>query len=380
MPAFAAVEVPLVSTFMLSTKQGKEAYVEPVMDSGGYRFTVKVGAPLDSAAARAGTKLSRGAFRCLMSDVPIKYAYVDDEANAGRMGERLMAVVAQGDRTRLYLSPTDAAVAVARSAKPEWKPDAPSRGTWASNAQGRRYGFRTFGDYFTPRQLVALSTFSDLVTEARNRIRQDAIAAGLPDGQALHTSGTGAAAYADAAVVYLAFMLDKCADYWSSICSWHVSRELVRNTFGRQAIPMMWDFAETNPLSDSSGNWMAMVDWTWKAIARFPAIGGGNAMQTDARSLAQECAHLTSTDPPYYDNIGYADLSDFFYVWLRRSLRTVLPDLFATMMVPKAEELIATRYRHDTKAQAEAFFMNGMTQAMKRLAEQAHPGFPTTIY
>ena len=367
-PAFGTIEVPLASTFVLSSRKGKEAYVEPVVDTDGWRFIVKVGPPPESA--KAGTKLSRGAFRCLMSDVPIQYAYIDGEANAGRMGARLMAVVAQGDRTRLYLPPTEEAVAVARSAAPEWKPDTASRGTWASNAQGRRYGFRTFGDYFTPRQLVSLTTFSDLVTEARDRIRQDAAAAGEAD----------AAAYADAAVVYLAFIVDKCADYWSSICTWHVSREIVRNTFGRQAIPMTWDFAETNPLSDSSGNWMAMVDWTWKATAAFPAIERGIATQEDARSLVHERARIASTDPPYYDNIGYADLSDFFYLWLRRTLRPLLPGLFATISVPKAEELIADPYRHDTREQAEAFFVNGMTQAMRRLAEQAHPGYPTTIY
>ncbi len=367
-PAFGTIEVPLVSTFLLSTKQGREAYVEPVVDARDWRFTVKAGPPPEGA--KAGTKLARGAFRCLISNVPIQYSYIDDEANAGRMGARLMAVVAQGDRTRLYLPPAEEAVAAARSATPAWKPDTASRGTWASNAQGRRYGFRTFGDYFTPRQLVALTTFSDLVTEARDHIRRDAVAAGEAD----------AAAYADAAVVYLAFIVDKCADYWSSICSWNVSREIVRNTFGRQAIPMTWDFAEANPLSDSSGNWMAMVDWTSKATATFPAIERGTATQEDARSLVHERARIASTDPPYYDNIGYADLSDFFYVWLRRALRSVFPGLFATIAVPKAEELIADPYRHDTKAQSKAFFMDGMTRAMERLAEQAHPAYPTTIY
>ena len=198
-PAFAGVAVPLAPKFMLSTKKGNEAYVEPVIDGADYHFTVKVGPPPDLAAARAGTRLSRGAFQCVMSGVPIKYSYIDDEANAGRMGVRLMAVVVQGDRTRLYLPATGAGVASAQGAKPRWKPDTPSRGTWASNAQGRRYGFRTFGDYFTPRQLVALNTFSDLVAEARDRIRHDACAAGrVDDGQSIRSGSTGATAYADA--------------------------------------------------------------------------------------------------------------------------------------------------------------------------------------
>ncbi len=369
-PAFGTIEVPLASTFILSGKKGKEAYVEPVVDTDGWRFIVKVGPPPESA--KAGTKLSRGAFRCLMSDVPIQYSYIDDEANAGRMGARLMAVVAQGDRTRLYLPPTEEAVAVARSATPEWKPDTASRGTWASNAQGRRYGFRTFGDYFTPRQLVALTTFCDLVTEARDRIGRDAVTSGSLDDD----TATG---YAEAVGVYLAFAISRLADRGSSICGWDVAYVKIRNTFGRQAIPMTWDYAEANPLSESSGNWQSMVDWIWKSILTFPAIGNGNAVQEDAQAHIHD-AHVASTDPPYYDNIGYADLSDFFYVWLRRTLRSVLPDLFATIAVPKTEELIADPYRHDTKAQAEAYFVNGMTQAMRRLAEQAHPGYPTTIY
>ena len=380
-PAFADVDVPLASTFMLSTKKGREVYVEPLIDGREYRFTVKTGTPSDTEAAKAGTKVSRGAFRCLMSSVPINYSYIDDEANAGRMGARLMAIVVQGVRKRLYLSPTDRAVAVARSAVPEWKPDAPSRGTWASNAQGRRYGFHTFGDYFTPRQLVALVTFADLVGEAMERVRRDAAAAGLPDdGRRLRDGGTGAAAYAEAIAVYLAFAVDKCADYWSTICSWIVPREIVRNTFGRQAIPMMWDYTEANPLGGSTGNWMAMIDWIWKSIIMLPATGGGYSVQAEAQSHTHESVHLASTDPPYYDNVGYADLSDFFYVWLRRTLRSVLPDLFSTLAVPKTEELVATLHRHGTRARAEAFFIDGMMQAMKRLAQQAHCGFPTTIY
>ncbi|GIX32367.1 MAG: hypothetical protein KatS3mg125_0323 [Lysobacterales bacterium] len=196
----------------------------------------------------------------------------------------------------------------------------------------------------------------------------------------LRDGGTGAQAYAEAVGVYLAFAVDKCADYWSSICSWHSSGEKMRNTFGRQAIPMMWDFAEANPLCDSSGNWMAMVDWTWKALEPQPAHPFGLAAQADAHTQSHSANKIISTDPPYYDNIGYADLSDFFYVWLRRSLRPVFPELFATLAVPKAEELVATPYRHGSKQKAEQFFLDGMTQAMHRLAEQAHPAFPVTIY
>ena len=380
-PAFSGVEVPLISTFMLSTKKGKETYVEPVIEGRDYHFSVKVGTPRNAAAVKTGTKLSRGAnFRCVLSGAPIAPNYIRAEGMAGRIGARLMAIVAEGDRGRVYLAPDQEHAERTKEARPEWAPTAavPERLT-GGTCYG--YGLTTFGDLFTPRQLVALNTFSDLVTEARDRIRQDAVAAGFPnDGHPRLTRGATATAYADAVGVYLAFVVDKCADYWSSICSWHVSREIVRNTFGRQAIPMMWDFAEANPMGESTGNWMAMVNWTWKSVATFPRLGSGAAVQADAQSLRVEDAYVSSTDPPYYDNIGYAALSDFFYVWLRRSLRSTFPDLFSTMAVPKAEELVAAPYRHGTKAKAEAFFVNGMTRAMERLVQQAHIGFPTTIY
>jgi putative DNA methylase len=342
---------------------------------------VKVGKPKDAEAAKNGTKFSRGSFRCLFSDVPIPYEYIDDEANAGRMGARLMAIVAQGERGRVYLPPTEAMEAVAREARPTWKPDAPSRGTWASNAQGRHYGFRTFGDYFTHRQLVALTTFSDLVQEARERVKHDALTSGLPDdGKPLAAGGTGGTGYADAVAVYLAFALSKVANIGSSIASWMSDRGAFRETFARQAIPMVWDFAEANPFADAGGSLGTALEKGAMAIGAFPAGVGGHAAQADAATQDVGNGKAVSTDPPYYDNIGYADLSDFFYVWLRRSLKPVFPDLFATLAVPKAEELVACSYRHGGKGQAEAFFLDGMTRAMHRLAEQAHPAFPVTIY
>jgi putative DNA methylase len=380
-PAFAHVDVPLASTFMLSTKPGKEAYVEPVLENGSYRFTVRVGKPKNAEAAKNGTKLARGAnFRCLMSGTPIPGDYIKAEGRAGRMGARLMAIVAEGERGRAYLPPTPEHEAAAQEANPKWRPEMMLPDN-PRDFKTPNYGLTTYGDLFTPRQLVALTTFSDLVGEAMEQVKRDALAAGLPDdGKPLREGGIGATAYAEAVGVYLAFSVDKAADYWSSICTWHSSKELIRNTFGRQAIPMVWDYAEANPFCDSSGNWMAMVDWTWKALETVAARAGGSAAQDDAQSQSVSADKIVSTDPPYYDNIGYADLSDFFYVWLRRSLRPVFPDLFATLAVPKAEELVATPYRHGSKEKAEQFFLDGMTRAMHRLAEQAHPAFPVTIY
>ena len=380
-PAFANVDVPLASTFLLSTKKGKEAYVEPVVEDGCCCFTVKSGKPPGSA--KNGTKLARGAnFQCVMSGAVINDPYIKAESMGGRMGSRLMAVVAEGDRGRIYISPTPEQESVARQARPAWTPDQPMNRDTPNLVSGRGYGFFTWADLFTDRQLVALTTFSDLVAEARDRVQRDAVAAGKPDdgGVLLREGGTGPKAYAEAVGVYLAFVVDKCVDYWSTVCTWHNSREIIRNTFGRQAIPMTWDFAETNPVSTSSGNFTAMLDWVRKCINQMPVAGGSYASQENAQDQAVSINKLVSTDPPYYDNIGYADLSDFFYVWLRRSLRSVFPGLFATLAVPKAEELVATPYRHGSKKKAEEFFLAGMTLAMQRLADQTHLAFPVTIY
>lgn len=383
-PAFAHVDVPLASTFMLSTKAGKEAYVEPVIEDGGYRFTVKVGKPKDAEGAKSGTKLSRGAnFQCLMSGTPIAGDYIKSEGRAGRMGARLMAIVAEGDRGRVYLAPTPEHEAAARKARPAWKPETPlapdPRALWTPP-----YGLTTYGDLFTPRQLVALTTFSDLVQEARERAERDALPAGLPDdGKPLRDGGTGAQAYAEAVGVYLAFVVSRLADFNSTVCGWIPIVQATRNTFARQAIPMTWDYAELNVF----GNWLMSYSAALEKIIKpqeiaFPAVNAGvaQALQADGQAQSLSAGKIVSTDPPYYDNIGYADLSDFFYVWLRRSLRPVFPDLFATLAVPKAEELVATPYRHGSREKAEQFFLDGMTHAMHRLAGQAHPAFPVTIY
>ncbi|MDE0208009.1 MAG: DUF1156 domain-containing protein [Candidatus Tectomicrobia bacterium] len=615
-PAFANVDVPLASTFMLSTKKGKEAYVEPVIENGRYRFTVRVGVPEDVEAAKAGTKLARGAnFRCVMSGAPMGGDYIKGEGTAGRMGARLMAIVAEGDRGRVYLEPTPEHESAARGAKPTWEPEVaipPDRRSMFTPL----YGLTHFNHLFTPRQLVALTTFSDLVSEAQERVKrdylgarasrprrgQDALAPNSPEtsgvrpstphhrarlphfetgplpqhicfrladslpqsllrqwddelhilpeteqqderrrrieaalnqghgacalnrpeaaalardalrqfdgdryhlhgwvvmpnhvhvlatlrgdntlsgvvdawksytahrhnpirggsgafwsadyfdrfmrdeehfaatldyihwnpvraglcaepgdwqwssyreqaaeqdgGQAalhqegetpslpgsaataaderpLRDGGTGATAYAEALAIYLSLAVDKVADRNSTVCSWATLREHARNTFGRQAIPMVWDFAESNVLSDSSGNFEGGVASIVSALGSVNPSNIGRGKQADAQSQEIATQKVVSTDPPYYDNIGYADLSDFFYVWLRYSLKPILPKLFATLAVPKVQELVATPYRHGGKEEAEAFFVNGMSRAVGRLAEQVHPAFPVTIY
>jgi putative DNA methylase len=372
-PAFAQIHVPLASTFLLSTRPGNESHVEPVVGQDGYRFMAKVGTQRDSASATSGTKVGRGSnFSCLLSGAPISAEYIRAEAKAGRMGVRLMAVVAEGHRRRIYLSPTSAQEAVAQVARPEWYPDV----EFFQQALGFNigsYGMTRWSDLFTNRQLVSLRTFAELVEEARERVLLDLGASEPADF----------AGYADAIATYLAFAISKSVDGSSTICRWMVQRDSLFSTFSRQALPMTWDFAEVNLLADCTRSLSESVGWTAESIEGIAPIKGGRAgiaKQADAMVQDIGFGKVISTDPPYYDNIGYADLSDFFYVWLRRSLKPIYPDLFSTVTVPKSEELVATPERHGGKDGAGKFFLNGMTQAMHRLAEQSHPVFPVTIY
>jgi putative DNA methylase len=377
-PAFSHVDVPLASTFVLSSKAGKESYVQPVVEGDGYLFTVKLGKP--PAHAKEGTKLSRGAnFRCLLSDTPIEPNYIKSEGQAGRMATRLMAIIAEGPTGRIYCTPTEQMEKSAKEVESGWQsemklPHDP-RNFWTVD-----YGLRTFGSLFTQRQLAALSAFSDLATEVRHKVREDAMAAGIVgDGKGLNLGGKAADAYAEAVSVYLSLGVGRSANYWSSLTPW--GGEFIVQTFGRNALPMVWDFAEANPFSSSTGNWTGALAWIENVITRaLPANTAGFASQEIAQKQTVSQGKVVSTDPPYYDNIGYADLSDYFYVWLRKSVRDIYPDIFSTLGVPKADELVATPYRHGGKEKAEKFFLNGMTEAMQRVAEQSHQSYPVTIY
>ena len=379
-PAFSHVDVPLASSFVLSSKKGKEAWVEPVIEGDSYCFEVRVGKP--PADAKNGTKAgSRGAnFTCLLSGSPINSKYIMREGQAGHLGRRLMAVVAVGDRGKVYLSPQYEMEDNANKAMPDWMPEVEFFGKALGFRIGN-YGFKTWATLFSHRQLVALATFSDLVQEARARVIEDARKSGWDDdGRGLDAGGTGATAYGDAIAVYLAFAVDRCADYWSCFGRWQPANQQLSNMYGRQAIPMVWDYPEANPFSEKGGSFNNLFDWTVQSLPHLGAWDPGKAIQADARNQVISNNKVISSDPPYYDNVGYADLSDFFYVWMRRSLRSIYPSLFATMAVPKAEELVATPCRHGGKDDAEQFFLEGMKQALLNLAKQSHPAFPVSIY
>jgi putative DNA methylase len=385
-PAVGGVHVPLVRSFWLTTKKGKEAFIEPIIDrkSNSYRFVVRTGKPTDKAVVDAGTKLGRGCkFRCLLSDQPIAETHIKGTGARGELGATLLAVVAEGARGRVYLSPecvTQIHVDRPRDLQGIDSPLADDpRNLWCLG-----YGLDTFDKLFTSRQLVALTTFSDLVQEARAKVLADARRAGtLPhDDRPLPDGGAGPRAYADSVATYLAFGVSKCCNLSSTLTSWMSDRGAFRETFARQALPMVWDFAEANPFSDSGGNMSMFIERIADTVAASPSITSGSAKQLDATAAINGVDFpAISTDPPYYDNIGYADLSDFFYVWLRRSLKDVYPSLFATALTPKAQELIASPYRHDgDKHKAQEFFETGLGRAFSRMHEAHASGYPLTVY
>jgi putative DNA methylase len=349
-------EMPLASSFVLSKKKGKEAYIQPVIEGKNIRYEVKHG-----KGAPEAPKTGRGQFKCICCGEPVQGKYIKSEGAAHRIGYQLMAIVGEGERGRVYLSPTSVHIYVAKVLQPDWLPDGDMFGKAAD--QLPLYGYKAYKDIFTPRQLIALTTFSDLVTEAQSQV--------IKDG--------GSKEYAQAVSVYLTFVLDRQANYSSSLNTY--ADGFVTQTFGRQALPMVWDFSETNVFSNSSGNWSGAVEWVVKCFDIFPCTTKSYATQHDAQTNNDMCDIMVSTDPPYYDNIGYADLSDFFYIWMRQSLKTIYPDIFRTMLVPKTEELTALPYRFDgDRTEARVFFEKGMLTAFKQIYCYSRDDVPVTVY
>lgn len=363
------IEMPLVRSWWLAKKKGRETFVVPTVVGDAehpsglrVRFEVGTGAAAAPTAETDGTVGRAGAV-CIACESPVDLKYVRSEGVAGRMSERLMAIVAEGGRNRAYFAPDDEQVAIALKAQPGWLPDA-SIPEQALGFRVQAYGMTKWVDLFTARQLTALTTFSDLVGEARLKV--------VADG--------GTEAYADAVATYLGFLISKLADWLSAFCSWMAPVEKVRDTFARQAIPMVWDFMEINPFSNSVGNVSAHFEWIVAAIGKLPETSSKvSVSQGNAKDVVSQKA-IISTDPPYYDNIGYSDLSDYFYVWLRRTLREVHPDILGTVLVPKAEELVANPFRNGGRAGAKEFFENGFRDVFARARDVASPDFPMTVY
>ncbi|MDV3135196.1 DUF1156 domain-containing protein [Mycobacterium sp. 29Ha] len=362
------VEMPLVGNFWLSRRKGKEAFLVPAVvrdpsSPAGVRIDFSVGQAPDLPPSRvAEGTVGRSGAACLACAAAVPLAYIRDRGRAHEFGVQLVAVVAEGSRQRVYLPSSPMHESAAEVPTPEESVSG-SLGYYPRDLKAPTYGLTEFTDLFTSRQLVALTTFSDLVAEARELVEADG----------------GTRDYADAVATYLGLAVSRTADRSSTIASWDSSLGKVRNTFGRQAIPMTWDFAEVNLFSSSTGNFLSQFDWVTDAFERGPTQARGIAAQVDATSGQYEGV-VISTDPPYYDNIGYSDLSDFFYIWLRRSLRAVHPQLLSTMLVPKAEELVANPYRHDGNQGAREFFEEGFRRVFARARASASPDYPITVY
>ena len=371
-------EAPLVRSFDLSKKKGKEWHVEPVVKDCHVDFDVVPG-----KSSREGTVNRKGA-TCIHCGMPIDFEHIREMGREEKLGAQLMAIVAEGPKGRKFIAPDEIQIETSNVPKPEDYPLG-ELAHYPGHLNTKVYGLNTFDKLFTNRQLTALTTFSELVHEAQRKACEDALGVGLADdGVGLADGGTGAKARGEAIGVYLAFVVDKLTDRHSSICSWDPSpKQLsIRNVFGRQAIEMKWDYAEANPFSSSTGSFDNMSGWILSVLKKLPVhVFPGHAKQWDAQSDNGMRGIMVSTDPPYYDNIGYADLSDYFYVWMRQSLRKTYPKLFGTMLVPKAEELIATPYRENRgRDGARTFFEEGMFHAFKQVHEYARGDIPTTIY
>ncbi|MCT1443918.1 DUF1156 domain-containing protein [Corynebacterium sanguinis] len=369
------IEVPLVRSWWLSKKKGKEVWVEAKVVDGEVRYKVRHDA--EGPKGDADGTVSRKGAVSIADGTPIDFKYIRSEAQAGRMGAHLIAVVGEDSRGRIYISPEPNHGDAAEVERPSTIPHAELPPA-ALGFRVQTYGFKLWADLFTNRQLVALTTLSDLVSEAREKVLSDALASGMERGARLDAGGSGAEAYADAVATYLAMSVSKISNTNSSITSWMNDRAAFRETFSRQALPMVWDFAEANPLNPYGGSFAASLGKAAETIQVLP-ISIGEAQSLDASSRSYS-GLVVSTDPPYYDNIGYSDLSDFFYVWLRRSLREFLPSVFGTMLTPKTDELVANPYRHGGKEGAEQFFVEGFNKVFKRMREGARTDVPLTVY
>ncbi len=380
-PACGA-QMPLVRSFYLSTKKDKEAWIEPYIDHTVTPPTINFAINTNANKPQDGTVNRQGA-RCIICGTTVPFEYIRSEGRAGRMGTQLMAIVAESMGKRIYLSPNTDHIRIAAHAVPTSEVPITDLPEKALSFRVQVYGMTQHRDLFTSRQLVALTTLSDLVQEAHQQVLVNARATHLPsDTQPLYAGGSGAVAYADAVAIYLGMGISRLSDICNALCRWENTKTQVRNLFTRQSIPMLWDFAEPNVFANAAGDFGVSIGNLAKALETTPAKDQGSVKQQDAMIFVNGVAQpMISTDPPYYDNIGYADLSDFFYVWLRRSLKEIYPDLFLTMLVPKKQELVATPYRFDgDKKRAQEFFETGLEQAFERMRAIQHSEYPLTVY
>jgi putative DNA methylase len=383
-PAFSEIPVPIASNFVLSAKPGQEVWIEPVVDKVAKTIVYRIrneGTAAELQQAKQGTKAGRGAnFRCILSGSAITMDHVRSAAKNGQLGSKLMAIVAEHGSGRIFLEANKTHEHAANQISSDLRPTmllSPDRRAFTPPD----YGMLQYGDLFTERQLVLLNTLSELVHEARKQIENDTIAAGGSNDQVrLSEGGTGARAYAEAVSVYLGFGVSRLSDIQNALCRWEPSKTQVRNLFGRQAIPMLWEFGENNAFANAAGDFRTSLGSIIKVLERLTPMGFSQIVVADAKNASLPNGAVISTDPPYYDNVGYADLSDFFFCWMRPILRPVFPEIFGLIATPKSDELVASSYRHGGRNAAEEFFLDGMRGALSNLAVQSSNEFPATVY
>ncbi len=357
-------EVPLMRSFWLAKKGSKSVALRLLPNPAQKRVDFEIIKNPKASDVGEGT-IRRGSAECPVCGYTTPVASVRrqlKERRGGAADARLFAVVTtrEGEQGRFYRLPTVADLEAAQKAAAELQrrksehqgrlslvPDEPlpPQGTLGFRVQ--LYGMQEWGDLFTPRQMLALTTLVKLVQEIQNKLTNKY------ESDFIHAIQT-----------CLALMIDRCSDYWSSLCSWHSSKELIRNTFARQAISMVWDFVEVNPFSDASGDLQGAFEWISQVCAIKVATEHTNSLATCSSAtthpLPNDATQVLATDPPYYDAVPYADLSDFFYVWLKRTVGDRYPDLFGAKLTPKDDECVVD----ETKGHDKAYFERMMGQAL----------------
>ncbi len=373
-------QMPLASSFILSQKKGREAWAEPYWENNKLKFRVNYGkCPKEKQTVKIGKGAS---FKCCFCGSVSEKSYIRDQFVEKKVRNGMMAVVSEYRGSRVFLSPSAEDIIASEQANPQWVPEDYMNTDTPDLVSGRGYGITQWNELFTDRQLATLTTISDLISSIQPIIERDAISAGMAnDHIQLSSGGNGALAYSEAIAVYLTFGLSRLTNIFNAMCRWESSREQSLTLFSRQAIPMIWDFAENNPFAGAAGDFTVSLGSIVRVVENFTQNNMGYAGQRDAQTDCGLRNIVISTDPPYYDNIAYADLSDFFYIWLRKPLKNIYPTLFNTMMVPKAEELTAIphRFNGDSNA-AKDHFESGMVSACKQIYKYANDSIPVTIY
>ena len=377
-PAFSQTQVPLISSALLSSKKGKEVWLELIVDKVLKKISYKIhkgGTQEELQRAKLGTSAGkRQAFKCILSGSAITYDYIRQAGKKSQMGHKLIAIVAEGKNGRIYSEPDIKHENIALSAVSSWRPNTllPKN---PRDFKTPNYGLTEIGDLFSERQLITLDTFSSIIPQVIKKIIDD-----YENGCSVDID-FNIREYANSVATYLTFIVGQMANHNSTVCGWNSSNQQLRATFSRQAIPMTWDYAEVNPFSQSSGSFHSLFT---RLIKSFSSLGTsdniGSIEQADAQNAPIPSNAILSTDPPYYDNIGYAELSDFFYVWMKRSLSEIHPNLFGLLSTPKNDELIAAPNRHGNTEAAEKFFLDGMKLALSNAASKCSIDFPATIY